>query len=86
MVGGMDDPLVHLAFRVLTGIHGVTYLGRQRMAMLLQLFGLVLRVAMSLASIFASTHLSELFALSSAVFYGIYLVTIVFILKRAQSE
>ena len=61
-------------------------LGRQRMAMLLQLFGLVLRVGvMSLASIFASKHLSEIFALSSAVFYGIYLVTIVFILKRAQS-
>jgi len=62
-------------------------LGRQGMAAALQAFGLICRVgSIFIASALAPTHLSEIFAISGAVFYGVYLLTITAILKNVENR
>jgi O-antigen/teichoic acid export membrane protein len=51
--------------------------GNQRVAMLLQIIGLVLRVGAVLAAgILVNPYVSEVYALSSFAFYGLYLVVV----------
>lgn len=58
-------------------------MGRQGLAMTLQAVGLVLRVgAVLIASAFAFPKMSEIFALSGMVFYGIYIIAISVVLRK----
>lgn len=58
-------------------------MGRQGLAMTLQAVGLVLRVgAVLIASALAFHKMSEIFALSGMVFYGIYIIAISVVLRK----
>jgi O-antigen/teichoic acid export membrane protein len=60
-------------------------LGRQDMAMSLQAFGLACRVGSVFAAIvYAPDYVSEIFATSGAVFYGLYILTITSVLRKAD--
>ena len=56
--------------------------GNQRIALLLQLFGLVLRVgATGYAAMYASAHIFEFYAVSGFAFYAAYLLAVAYVTK-----
>ena len=62
-------------------------LGRQRLAMLVQIFGLLLRVGMTWAGgILLAGRASEFYALSGMIFYGLAILLIFFILPRPNVQ
>ena len=61
--------------------------GNQKVALLLQIFGLGIRVGgMYLFSIFISNFMFEYYALSGFIFYSLYLLIIFLIVKDSDKE
>lgn len=59
--------------------------GRVSLALALQAFGLVLRLGMVLLAVaFAAENLSEIYAISGALFYGVYLIVVLSVATSAQ--
>lgn len=62
-------------------------IGAQRTAMVLQFVGLVLRVGMTLAATYWAPHrAAEIYAVSGAIAYGIYLLVVLFLLRSTESS
>ena len=71
-------PWFILQFLVTPVSMGLHVTGHQRVALLLQIFGLVLRIAFVwVASRWSQATISEGYALSGVVFYGLYLLIVV---------
>lgn len=62
-------------------------LGRQGIAMMLQAFGVVCRVgSIFVANAYAPEYLLEIFSISGAILYGLYILVIVSTLKKAENN